>query len=281
MSEQDRGAYAPPNDEPLAFDPRHDGDRRGPAPLALIVSALVLIALVAGLFVFYRHGARKPGQAPQVVGAPIGETKSLPLSSQAPSDATAGLQVYKTETPPPAEGGPAPTFAPAPEQPQPRPIARPPAPPPVTVTPLRAAEPAPAVVRETPAKPAPAVAKAPVAAKPAPVQAAPAVSPAPPPKSAPAVVAKAPAPAPAVAASGGGAMVQIGAFSSSALAQKGWSDTAHVLPGQMAGKSRKVEMGTRDGKTFYRAFVGGFASHADAVSFCSALKAAGKPCFVK
>ena len=76
-------------------------------------------------------------------------------------------------------------------------------------------------------------------------------------------------------------MVQIGAFSSAALAEKGWSDTAHVLPAQMAGKSRKVEATSRDGKTFYRSLVGGFASHAEAVSFCSALRAAGKICIVK
>lgn len=125
MSDQDRGAYAPLNETPLAFDPRHDGERRGPAPLALIVSVLILIALAAGLVVFYRHGVRKPGQAPQVVGAPIGDTKSAPLSSEAPSDATAGLQVYKTETPPPGEGqapaAPAPTLAPAPKSRRPGP----------------------------------------------------------------------------------------------------------------------------------------------------------------
>ena len=199
MSEQDRGAYAPPNDAPLAFDPRHDGDRRGPAPLALIVSALVLIALIAGLVAFYRHGVRKPGQPPQVVGAPLGDTKSLPASSEAPSDATAGLQVYKTESPLPSESAPAPTFAPAPEQPQPRPIARAPAPPPpVSVTPLRPAEPAPSaaaavkpVVKPVVAKPppAPAVVKAPVAVKPAPVQAASAAKPAKLPKAAPVAVA--------------------------------------------------------------------------------------------
>jgi cell division protein FtsN len=76
-------------------------------------------------------------------------------------------------------------------------------------------------------------------------------------------------------------LVQIGAFSSQRLAEKGWSDTAVVLPGKMAGKTQKVEMTDRDGKTFYRAFVGGFSSHADAVSFCAALKAAGKACMVR
>ncbi|HEX4199578.1 MAG TPA: SPOR domain-containing protein [Caulobacteraceae bacterium] len=299
MSEQDRGAYAPPNDAPLAFDPRHDGERRGPAPLALIVSVLVLIALAAGLVVFYRHGVRKPGQAPQVVGAPIGDTKSAPLSSEAPSDATAGLQVYKTETPPPGEGAtpPAPTFAPAPEQPLPRPVAQASAPPPVSVTPLRPAEPTPAApVKPVPVKvvpikpvaakplpaataPAPVVAKAPkaapVAAKPAPVLAASSAKPAKPPKPAPVAVAEAAKPA-----AGGGTTVQIGAFSSQALAEKGWSDAVHAVPGA-GGKSRSFETATRDGKTFTRAFVGGFASHADAVAFCASLRAAGKPCFVK
>ena len=298
MSEPDRGAYAPPNDTPLAFDPRHDGDRRGPAPLALIVSALVLIALIAGLVAFYRHGVRKPGQPPQVVGAPIGDTKSAPLSSEAPSDATAGLQVYKTEAPLPNEAPPAPKFAPAPEQPQPRPIARPPTPRPVSVTPLRPAEPAssapaaakpvvvkPVAVKPTPVSSAPAAVK-PAAVKPLPAKLTPALSSAPvkpakPPKPAPVVVAQAATPIPAAAASGGGVLVQIGAFSSSALAEKGLSDAAQAVPGQISGKSRKVEAAAKDGKTFYRAYVGGFASHAEAVGFCSALKAAGKPCFVK
>jgi len=284
MSEQDRGAYAPPNDAPLAFDPRHDGDRRGPAPLALIVSILLLIALIAGLVAFYRHGVRKPGQPPQVVGAPLGDTKSLPASSEAPSDATAGLQVYKSESPLPNESPTAPTFAPAPEQPQPRPIARPPAPAAVSVTPLRPAEPAPsapaAVKQVAVAKPPPAppVVKAPVAVKPAPVQAASAAKPAKPAKPPVAVAQSA---APVAVASGGGVQAQIGAFSSSALAEKGWSDAVRAAPAQMAGKHRSIEVTTRDGKTFYRAIAGGFSSRADVVSFCAALKAAHTVCIVK
>ena len=48
----------------------------------------------------------------------------------------------------------------------------------------------------------------------------------------------------------------------------------------MAGKTRKVEAATKDGKTFYRAYVAGFGSKAEAASFCAALKAKDKPCFV-
>ncbi len=291
MSEQDRGAYAPPNDAPLTFDPRHDGDRRGPAPLALIVSVLILIAIVAGLVVFYRHGVRKPGQPPQVVGAPIGDTKSAPLSSEAPSDATAGLQVYKTEQPPPGEGQTQaqPSLAPGPEEPQARPIARPPTPAPVAVAPLRAAEPAPAapppakqiaVAKPQPVVAAPVSEKPPAPVKPAPVQAASAAKPVKPPKPAPVAVAAAAKPTPAAAPSGG-ILAQIGAFSSSALAEKGWSDAAHAAPHAMAGRSRKIEVTSRDGKTFYRALAGGFASKADVETFCTALHAAHTVCIVK
>ena len=70
-------------------------------------------------------------------------------------------------------------------------------------------------------------------------------------------------------------------FSSNALALKGWSDVATLMPGQMAGKSRKVEMANVNGKTFYRGFVGGFASKNAAQAFCASLTAAGKGCIVR
>ena len=76
-------------------------------------------------------------------------------------------------------------------------------------------------------------------------------------------------------------MVQIGAFSSQALADKGWSDAAGVAPGLAAGKGKRVEAIDKDGKTLYRTSVTGFASRGDATAFCDRLKASGKSCFVK
>ena len=76
-------------------------------------------------------------------------------------------------------------------------------------------------------------------------------------------------------------MVQIGAYSSSALAGKGWSDIAAAFPGDMSGKGKLVEGVDKDGKTLYRAAVSGFASRADAVAFCAKLKDAGRACIVK
>ena len=126
-----------------------------------------------------------------------------------------------------------------------------------------------AKVEAPPAKPAPApVTKAPPppAVKPAPAK----------PEAKPAPAAAAPADK-----SSGVAAVQIGAFSSQALADKGWSDAAALAPGAAAGKGKSVEKVDKDGKTLFRTQVTGFASRESATAFCNKLKAAGKACFVK
>lgn len=282
MTDHDRGAYAPQNDAPLAFDPRRAGARRGPQPVALVVSLFVLAAVVIGGVLLYRHGTRAPGQAPQVVGAPVGDFKAAPLSSSGPSDSSAGLQIYKTEVPPAGETPAAPAFTPPPEQPRPRPVARPAATPPVVETPLRPAEPAPSFVAQNTAH---AVTRSVARAAPSPPKAPPpaaktVVAKVTPPKAQP--VAKAPPPETASAtASSGGSLVQIGALSSPALADKAWSDVAKEMGGAMSAKTRKVEPTSKDGKTLYRAYVGGFSDHAAAASFCSALKAKGTFCIVR
>ncbi len=353
MSDHDRGAYAPQTDAPLSFDPRQQrgGGGGGPAPLTLLLSVLVLIGLGGGVFYFYRHGARHPGQSPQVVGAPVGPTKTAPgAGAGGDNDQAAGLQVYKTEATPPSEARGAPTLEAPPEQPAPLPPARPVQPPPPVIAqqPLRGVAPPPVTttrvapvahaalppvphppVELRPLKPAADVvaasgdtssiagsafaphapppahvalpAHAPSSAKPTapakPTVLASQTAPVPPPlaKAKPKPVVSKPAmPAPAdeiattnakVAATpkaaGGPVTVQIGAFSSSALAQQGFADDAHALPGPLAGKSHRVEAGDKDGKPIYRTFVGGFATRADAAAFCEALRAKNKPCFVK
>jgi hypothetical protein len=307
MSDQDRGAYTPPTDAPLSFDARQPVRGARPIPFTLIISILVLAGLGAAIFVFYQSGVRKAGQPPQTVGQPVAGMKAPPPAEAQPQDAAAGLQIYKTEGGrAPAAAG-APQFTPPPEQPQARAPAT--AAPAVVVAPpapLAAAQPAPTLRPAIPAQPPaasataappPAPKSAAVAPKPAP--AAPAPTPAPkaaaPAAKAPPAPAKekplpppakpAPAPAakaePAPAAKAGGAAVQIGAFSSQALADKGWNDAAAVAPGLSAGKGKSVEKVDKDGKTLFRTQITGFASRADATAFCDKLKAAGKACFVK
>jgi hypothetical protein len=77
------------------------------------------------------------------------------------------------------------------------------------------------------------------------------------------------------------ASVQIGAYSSPALADKGWNDAAGIAPGVMAGKGKDVEPVSKGDTILYRASITGFATREAAVSLCDALKAAGKACFVK
>ena len=232
MTEQNRGAYTPQSDAPLSFDARRAGGARGPMPITLIFSALILLVLVigGGVAVLYHNGQRKPGEPPQPVGEAVGSMKAAPEVQSPPQVAVA---------PAPAPGA-APTFTAPPEQPAARPI---------EVAPL----PAPAAKAEP----------APPAAKP----------------ETPAPVAQAKAePAPKAAASG--ALVQIGAYSSSALASNGWNEVAKLMPGEMAGKTKDVEPVERDGKTLYRARIGGFASHADAERLCLALLSKGRDCKV-
>ena len=84
-----------------------------------------------------------------------------------------------------------------------------------------------------------------------------------------------------LAGKSGPAVVQIGAFSSSALADKGYSDVSANMSGQMSGKSKHVTPIDKDGKTLFRTWVAGFGSRSEAVSFCEALRAKNKTCIVK
>jgi hypothetical protein len=274
MSDQDRGAYTPQSDAPLAFDARRAprGGGGAPVPMTLLISGLVLVVLIVAIAFFYRSGVRSPAAGPQVVGVPVGPTKAPAPSSDQPSDPAAGLQVYKSEVTPPSEGAPTPKFAPAPEKPAPRPAPQAAAP---TTTDLGAPPLAPAAPKAAPTKSVKVV----KALKPAlPVSAAPT---APTTSEEHAAESEAIATTHAAPAGASHSVVQIGAFSSAALADKGWSDTAALLPSAMAGKSKKVESITKDGTVFYRTFVGGFGSKTDAQAFCASLKAAGKVCIVR
>jgi len=139
------------------------------------------------------------------------------------------------------------------------------------IRPVPTAPPAPAPAARPAAAPTTAVASA------APIRpAVPAAAPA-----TPAVAAVAPKPVPAAAPAAGGALVQIGAYSSTALADRGFSEVSAAFPGQMSGKSTRVETLARDGKTLYRGLIGGFANRGAAQAFCETLKASGRVCLVR
>ena len=262
--DRDRGAYTPSGEAPLAFDPRSQGGRArrpGGPPTTLIISALILLVLLGGIFIYYRSGVRRSGEPP-VVGQTLGDIKQAAPASSQPTDEAAGLSIYKAEEAPVASS--APRFAPPPEEPHP--LA------------------APAARMSAPSLKGPAAPSAPAPQNPAPAAS---------PEAAARAIMAVPAPAPAAttpaatkaattpAASGAGRLVQIGAYSSTALADKGWNDIAKLLPGEMVGRTKSVEPVAKDGQTLYRAYIGGFGSKAEAQTFCASLKAEGHTCLVK
>ena len=261
MSDFDRGAYTPQTDQPLTFDARRQrqAGESQPLPLALIFSAVILVALIVALILFYRSGVRGAGDPPQPVGTPVTEMKGPPPPEVQPGETTVGLQVYKA--PAPGENEPMPTFTPGPEVPEARPT-------PQAQPALAAQAVKPAPVQTIAVKPQPIMATPQSQAKP---MATPAK---------PVVAEKKPAAKPAVAATSS-ALVQIGAYSSNDLASKGWSDIAKAFPKPMAGKSKTIVPVEKDGSTLYRTSIGGFGSRSEATAFCEQLKAAGKICIVK
>jgi hypothetical protein len=252
-----------------------------PFPVTLIMSGLVLVGLVVVIFLFYRSGVREAGQPPQAVGTPVGDLKSPAPADAQPQDPAAGLQIYQSEAAHPAQAA-QPKFVPPPEQPGARPAAAP-----------AAQTPPPAAAPTTPVTTGPALRPA-LPPAPPPAAAAPKVE-APPPPAKPAVAAAEPKPAaekpvakPKPAAepesakpAHGAAAVQIGALSSTALADKAWGEAVAAAPGLAAGKGKGVERIEKDGHVLYRTAVTGFAGKSEAAAFCAKLKAAGKACFVK
>jgi len=271
MSDHERGAYTPPHaDAPLSFDPRQPVRGARPIPLTLILSVLVLAALVAAILWFYQSGVRQAGEAPQTVGAPVAGIKEAAPPEAQPQDPAAGLQIYRSDDGGQMETLPAePKFTPPPETPQARPTT------PVVVTQAPPVQAAPPPVAKTAPPPAaqikPAIPAAPPVAKPAPAPAPVQKTAAPPPEKK--VVAE---PKPATS---GGVRAQVGAVSSTALADKAWADAVGAAPGLAAGKGKSVEK--IEGGSLYRTFVTGFGSRADAQAFCARLQAAGKACFVR
>jgi hypothetical protein len=310
MTDHDRGAYTPQTDEALAFDARREADGR-PLPMTLIGSGVVLAVLVVGIAIVYRGGVRSPGEAARPVGQPVVAVKTAPSptandSGAQPPDLPSTNAIATVETaarpsvvaskaPPkavpaatalaaPAPAPQVPRFAPPPEQPAPRVESKP------KLAVAAPPEPAPVVVKASPVVSAKgpvrtvggldsadvaaagmtgAVAAKPVKAVAASVKFAAAAPMAATPKT------------PLSAGPATGSVVQIGAFSSAELADKGYADASSLLAGQMAGKSKHVLAIQVNGATLYRTWVAGFASRTEATAFCNALKAKSKPCFVK
>lgn len=248
--DHDRGAYTPPDDDDLpfrrsGFDARRTDGRR-PAPRLLIISVVVLLVLLAAIGLIYGiGGVRSPGDAPPVVGEPVGDlTGPAPVDAQ-PVDPEGDITAYE-----PAPQSETPQFTPPPEEVLPRPEPR--------EIPEAAPLP-PARVPET-TRPAAAEDASPPRTETVPDRAAPT-----------------PAPQSAV----GSSSVQIGAFSSREVADREYAAVAAAFPEYARGRTKGVEQVTSSsGSTLYRTTFNGF-SREQATAFCAALRNAGRDCLVR
>jgi outer membrane biosynthesis protein TonB len=245
---RDRGPYTPPTDDDLPFNRGGGFDaRRGPPakapPVTLIVSAVVLLVLIVAVVLFYRSGLRASNDVPPAVGTPVGQMKVEAPQDAQPVDEEAGVDVYRDETPPVDT---APTYAPPPETARPRPAPKPL--PPVASDDLAPAHPA---TRPTPTPPV--------------------VRPSPQATQTP----------PTPAAASGASAVQIGAFSSTAIADREFAAVAARFPQFARGAQKRVqEVTASNGSTVYRTTFYGL-SRERAQAFCSAIQSAGGDCLVR
>lgn len=244
--QDDRGAYTPPTDDlPFnrgGFDARRTPPSKAP-PVTLIISAAVLLVLIIAVILFYRSGLRASQDVPPAVGTPVGELKVQAAEDAQPVDPNADVQVYRGSAEPVTQ---APNFAPPPEEVQPRPA-------PKALPPVEA---------QLPPAPLPATVPAPKAAAPAPT------------------VVERPAAPPAAAATGNSA-VQIGAFSSTAVADRQYAAIAARYPQFATGAQKRVqEVTAANGSTVYRTTFHGL-SRERAQAFCAAIKAGGGDCLVR
>ena len=244
--QDDRGAYTPPTDDlPFnrgGFDARRTPPSKAP-PVTLIASAAVLLVLIIIVVLVYRSGLRASGDAPPAVGTPVGELKVQAAEDAQPVDPNADVQVYRGSAEPVNE---TPQFTPPPEAVQPRPAPK--ALPPV----------------ETQLPPAPKAVERQDTAGPARVE-----RPA------------APATPPVAAAATGGSGVQIGAFSSTAVADRQYAAIAARFPQFASGAQKRVqEVTAANGSTVYRTTFHGL-SRERAQAFCAAIKAGGGDCLVR
>ena len=130
--------------------------------------------------------------------------------------------------------------------------------------------------------PAPAAKSAPVVAQAAPAKpvAQATAQPFLPPATAAGRAATAAVPAAAVPGGGKPTQVQLAALGTEEAAQQEWSRLAKKMPDLLGGRKPTIQRIERDGRTFWRVRMDGFADVAQATGFCDKLRAKGAGCSV-
>ena len=252
MANYHREVYQPSFEDGPTYDLEDDEieDARARLPLLIVIAFLVLASFAGVVWLAYNQGLERGLVAtPAVIDASATPIRTLP-----PEDASGvpytGLKIYNDPIPPDEEAETS-TLAQAP----------PPA------APLPQPEPLPAPGQ-------PAEAQPPASASPPP--GASAIAPPPP------APVQAPAPATTTASVvSGGAVLQVGAYPSEALALEAWVNFQAQHSVIVAGLSRDIQRADLgDSGVWYRVRVGPYTDDAAASAACESLIANGGNCFV-
>ena len=281
MNNHQRGVYQPLLENVPIYDlteEEPEDEERSRWPLMIVIGMVVFAAFTGVVWLAYNQGVATGRQGSTVViDAPNGPVRTAPADAGGGTPYT-GLKVYSQPVPPDQEAQASALAAPDASS-----LKLAPLPPTTSEAPPVRLDPGPAAIV------APKPASAPAAPKPAP---APAVVQAPPPAPAPAAKAV-PAPAPVVAeaapvaapatrtAAAAGAVLQIGAYQTQALADDAWNTFKtrySAVAGNLNEDVQRADLGARG--VWYRLRVGPFADKPSAASACEKLKTLGATCFV-
>jgi hypothetical protein len=302
MAHFDRGVYEPSDDLRVFDGSEDDEDVEGSRLPLLIVLALLVLAMFAGVvWLAYTQGVARGRTETPVLTAQNGPARIAPQNPGGAEQPYKGFKIYEQPAPPDDDADTVTSRGADP-------VAPPPAAVPKAVATAPAPKPAPVSVVAAPVAPAPAppvkiaapvpVKLAPAAVKPPPpVAAKPAAAPVlakkeSPPPSAPVGLATAaprpltpvpsmPAAASSPAAAMGGAVLQIGAYKSQAEADAAWKAYKAKHAALLAGATQDVQQADLGDKgTWYRLRLVGFPSKDVALAMCDRLKADGAGCFL-
>lgn len=281
MAHFDRGVYEPSDDMRVFDGAEDDEDVEGSRLPLLIVLALLVLAMFAGVvWLAYTQGVARGRTETPVLTAENGPARVAPQNSGGVAEPYKGFKIYEQPAPPDDDVDAAP-----PPAAQPKPAAATPS---VSAPKIAAATPAPQAAKPAPAPakpaPAPVIAKTalPQAAKPPSLPVGTASSA---PRSLalnpPAATPAAPPPVAAPVAASGAYVLQIGAYKSQAEADGAWTAYKAKHAALLSGASNNVQQADLGDKgTWYRLRITGFPSKDVAAAMCERLKADGGSCFL-
>jgi cell division protein FtsN len=279
----DRGVYEPGEDVRVFDGSEDDEDVEGSRLPLLIVLALLVLAMFAGVvWLAYTQGVARGRTETPVLTAQNGPARVAPQNPGGAEEPYKGFKIYEQPAPPDDDAAATTTPAVAAALAT-RPVV---APPPKPVTAAAPLTPPPALKMATaipePAKTAPVTARtpAPVVVKKALPQSAPVARATAPPRSL-APPALKPAPVPAPTAASGSYALQIGAYKSQAEADAAWKTYKTRHGALLAGANDDVQQADLGEKgIWYRLRITGFPSKDVASAMCDRLKADGGGCFL-